>query len=150
MRMASQKNRALWVIAVLCFGLAFCGDSPNQSVAKLAPIQPNKTSELALAMRTLDSELVNVLAALGEDGSWDKAFLSALDLTELMPTDSSMLIPGYTAFAAAFGKHVKAFNERPSAEAYSAVVTGCLSCHQRACPGPIERINKRKLNYTSR
>ncbi len=148
MRQASKKNRAPWVIALVCFGLSFCGDEGKQA-AKLAPIQPNKTSELALAMRTLDSELVNLLAAHGEDGSWKKASLSALDLTELMPTDSSMLISGYTAFAAAFGKHVEAFNERPSAEAYSAVVNGCLSCHQQACPGPIERINKRKLNQTN-
>ena len=146
MRRVSKKNRAPWVISVLCVGLAFCGESANQSMPKLAPIQPNKTSELALAMRTLDSELVNLLAAHGEAGSWKEASLSTLDLTKLMPTDSSMLVPGYKAFAMAFGKHVKEFNALPSAETYSAVVIGCLSCHQQACPGPIERINKRKLN----
>ena len=46
----------------------------------------------------------------------------------------------------AFGKHIEAFNAAPSADTYSDVVNGCLSCHMQACPGPIERINKRQLN----
>jgi len=40
---------------------------------------------------------------------------------------------------------LEAFNAQPSADTYSEVVSGCLSCHMRACPGPIERINKRLL-----
>jgi len=98
-----------------------------------------------MAMRAMDSELVSLLARHAADDDWEGASLSELDLTHMMPTDSSMLVEGYTAFAIAFGKHVEAFNAQPSADTYSEVVNGCLSCHMRACPGPIERINKRQL-----
>ena len=129
----------------LTMGLAFCGQAPEQPQAKLAPLQPNRSSELAIAMRAMDGELVGLLARHAAEDDWGGASLSELDLTRMMPTDSSMLVEGYTAFAIAFGKHVEAFNAAPSADTYTNVVSGCLSCHMRACPGPIERINKRQL-----
>ena len=134
-----------WAVIAVTLGLAHCGQAPEQPQAKLAPLQPNRTSELAAAMRALDGELVELLAEHAGTDEWEGASLSGYDLTQLMPTDSSMLVDGYTAFAIAFGKHVEAFNSQPSADTYSEVVNGCLSCHMRACPGPIERINKRQL-----
>lgn len=135
-----------WVIVGLSLGLAFCGQAPEQPQAKLAPLQPNRSSELAMAMRAMDGELVSLLARHAAADDWEGASLSELDLTRMMPTDSSMLVEGYTAFAMAFSKHVEAFNAAPSTETYTNVVSGCLSCHMRACPGPIERINKRQLD----
>lgn len=143
--MQAPTRKTGWAVIAVTLGLAYCGQAPEQPHAKLAPLQPNRTSELAAAMRTMDSELVGLLARHAADDDWAGATLSALDLTHMMPTDSSMLVEGYTAFAIAFGKHVEAFNLQPSAETYSEVVSGCLSCHMRACPGPIERINKRQL-----
>lgn len=126
--------------------LAFCGepaaDGPH---GKLAPLQPNAHSELAKAMRQLDGELVALLAEQAPSGIWDGATLSRLPLAELAPTDSTMLVPGFQGFAMAFDQHVAAFNEAPSEATYQAVVNGCLSCHQRACPGPVSRIKKRRL-----
>ena len=96
-------------------------------------------------MRAMDGELVGLLARHAAEDDWEGASLSELDLTRMMPTDSSMLVEAYTAFAIAFSKHVEAFNATPSADTYTDVISGCLSCHMRACPGPIERINKRQL-----
>ena len=141
---ASTRN-AGWAVLALTLGLAFCGQAPEQPQAKLAPLQPNRSSELAMAMRAMDGELVSLLARHAAADNWEGASLSELDLTRMMPTDSSMLVEGYTAFAIAFSKHVEAFNANPSADTYTNVVSGCLSCHMRACPGPIERINKRQL-----
>ena len=129
----------------LTMALALCGQAPDQPQAKLAPLQPNRSSELAIAMRAMDGELVGLLARHAAEDDWEGASLSELDLTRMMPTDSSMLVEGYTAFAIAFGKHVEAFNAAPGADTYTDVVSGCLGCHMRACPGPIERINKRQL-----
>lgn len=143
--MKASARTAGWAIVALTLGLAFCGEAPEQPQAKLAPLQPNRSSELAIAMRSMDGELVNLLARHAEADDWEGAALSELDLTQMMPTDSSMLVEGYTAFAIAFSKHVESFNAAPSADTYTDVVSGCLSCHMRACPGPIERINKRQL-----
>lgn len=143
--MQASTRKMGWAVLALTLGLAFCGQAPEQPQAKLAPLQPNRSSELAMAMRAMDGELVSVLARHAAADDWEGASLSELDLTRMMPTDSSMLVEGYTAFAIAFSKHVEAFNAAPSADAYTDVVSGCLSCHMRACPGPIERINKRQL-----
>ena len=143
--MNASARTAGWVIVALTLGLAFCGQAPEQPQAKLAPLQPNRSSELAIAMRAMDGELVSLLARHAAADDWEGAVLSELDLTQMMPTDSSMLVEGYTAFAIAFSKHVEAFNAAPGADTYTDVVSGCLSCHMRACPGPIERINKRQL-----
>lgn len=144
--MNASARTSGWATLALTLGLAFCGEAPEQSQAKLAPLQPNLSSELAIVMRAMDSELVSLLARHAEEDNWDGATLTLLDLTRMMPTDSSMLVDGYRAYAMAFGKHIEAFNEAPSADTYSDVVNGCLSCHMQACPGPIERINKRQLN----
>ena len=143
--MQASTRKIGWSVIAITLGLAYCGQAPQQPQAKLAPLQPNRTSELAAAMRTMDSELVGLLGRHAADDDWEGATLSKLDLTHMMPTDSSMLVEGYMAFDIAFGEHVEAFNAQPSADTYSEVVSGCLSCHMRACPGPIERINKRQL-----
>lgn len=143
--MGASTRKMGWAVLALTLGLAFCGQAPEQPQAKLAPLQPNRSSELAMAMRAMDGELVSLLARHAASDDWEGASLSELDLTRMMPTDSSMLVEGYTAFAIAFSKHVEAFNAAPSADTYTNVVSGCLSCHMRACPGPIERINKRQL-----
>lgn len=94
----------------------------------------------------LDGELVAMRERHleGED-AWKDARLTVYDLNDLAPTDSTMFVDGYTAFAMAFHRHVEAFNAAPGEETYSGVVAGCMSCHQQACPGPLERIAKRQL-----
>ena len=47
--------------------------------------------------------------------------------------------------AMAFEQRIADFNAHPDAASYSMVVSGCISCHQKACPGPLERIAKREL-----
>lgn len=144
-RIPSQIGAACSLLA-LALLLNRCGESTNADVPMLAPTQPNESSELAHAMRVLDAELVELKSTFGQNESaWDGATISSLDLNQLEPTDSSMLVEGYTAYAIAFSKQVEAFNLAPNAETYDGVVTGCLNCHQRACPGPLERISKRRI-----
>lgn len=126
--------------------LAQCTPGEGQPHKKLAPVQPNHTSELAEAMRQLDAELVVFRDRFLEgDKSWSEAAFTEYDLNNLTPTDSSMFVEGYTAFALAFHKTVSDFNRAPGPDTYSGVVSGCESCHQKACPGPLERIAKRRL-----
>lgn len=126
--------------------LSQCGGAPSAPAPRLAPLQPNRSSDLAEAMREADGELVHLRQAFLEEGAdWAGTQLTVHDFNALMPTDSSMLVDGFQALAMAYQKRVLDFNAAPSAAAYSAVVTGCLSCHQKACPGPLERIAKREL-----
>ncbi len=123
-----------------------CGTAPSSSGPRLAPVQPNRTSPLAESMRQLDEELVDFRTRfLDVGGEWQGAAFTEYDLNDLAPTDSSMFVDGYQALAIAFEKRIADFNAHPSDDAYSMVVSGCISCHQKACPGPLERIAKRKL-----
>ncbi|HBP45425.1 MAG TPA: hypothetical protein DD635_05950 [Flavobacteriales bacterium] len=134
-----------WTIVALALVFSHCGQQLDPQ-AKLAKMQPNVSSELAVAMRAMDGELVSLIARHAREDDWGGAALTQFDLTQLMPTDSSMLVDGYSAFSIAFSKQIDAFNAAPSADTYSGVVSGCLSCHMHACPGPLARINKRRLD----
>ena len=142
------SRRSVLALALLSVAVVSCvsdvEDQTKSSKGKLAPIQPNKTSELALSMRNLDAELVLALEVLNSGKGVESLTITDHDFLELNPTDSSMLVDGFQSLSMAFSAHVKAFNDRPGTDTYSAVVGGCISCHQRACPGPLERIEKRQ------
>jgi hypothetical protein len=149
MGVKDYSGRRSVFVGVCLVGVALlsqCGQAPPAPTPRLAPLQPNRSSALAEAMREVDAELVQLRDAfLEEQADWAGAQLTAHDFNALMPTDSSMLVEGFQALAIAYQKRVLDFNAAPSADAYSAVVTGCVSCHQKACPGPLERIAKRVL-----
>ncbi len=113
---------------------------------RLAPVQPNYTSELAQSMRDLDAELLEIreLLEAGEDVEGKR--FTEYQFTALEPTDSSMLVEGFQALSMAFAHHVAEFNAAPAEETYSSVVGGCEACHMRSCPGPLQRIAKRYLS----
>jgi len=129
MRAALLSGVFLMTLALSLVQCAGGGEAPP-SAPRLAPAQPNVSSELALSMRDLDAELVSIRERLiaGEDIA--DARFTEHNFLELAPTDSSMLIEGFQAFTMA---------------KYEAVVGGCEACHMRSCPGPLERIAKRTL-----
>ena len=147
MPMDSGRFSAMLLMLVMGLGLVRCGSSESCEGAgpKLAPLQPNRSSELAEAMRQLDAELVSFREDHLAGDPWDGKAFTEYDLNALAPTDSSMFVDGYTAFAMAFHAHIAAFNADPDADTYMGVVNGCTSCHQKACPGPLDRIAKREL-----
>lgn len=147
-RADAGRLSAVLLMTAIAIGLARCGggESCEGGGAKLAPLQPNQSSALAEAMRHLDQELVSFREDHMEGVDWNGKAFTEYDLNALEPTDSSMFVEGYTAFAMAFHKQVAAFNAAPGADTYTGVVNGCASCHQRACPGPLDRIAKRALS----
>ena len=141
----SSKWGTALVLSAAVFMLSRCA-AESSSGPQLAPLQPNRSSELAASMRHLDAELVAIRTRITDgDGDWTGAALTEYDFNALAHTDSSMFVEGYTAFALAFHKRVADFNVAPGPDTYAGVVSGCTSCHQKACPGPLERIAKREL-----
>ena len=132
---------ALALSLVQCTG----GGQAPMSDPRLAPAQPNLSSELAMSMRDLDAELVSIRDRLiaGDDIS-DTRFTEHKFL-ELTPTDSTMLVEGFQSLTMAFERKVAEFNAAPDAARYEAVLGGCEACHMRSCPGPLQRIAKRNL-----
>jgi len=134
-------------LITLALSLVQCAGGGHEPASdpRLAPVQPNFSSELAISMRDLDAELVSIRERLiaGEDIS-DARFTEHKFL-ELTPTDSSMLVEGFQTLTLEFERQGAEFNAAPDAAKYEAVVGGCEACHMRSCPGPLERIAKRTL-----
>ena len=144
-------GRLLTSLGLLVFSLVLkqCAGAAvetGKTDPRLAPKQPNYTSELAQSMRDLDAELLEIRELLVAGEGADGRHLTEYQFTSLEPTDSSMLVDGFQAMSMAFSHYVAEFNAAPTAETYSAVVGGCEACHLRSCPGPLQRIAKRYLN----
>ena len=113
---------------------------------RLAPNQPNGSSPLASAMVAMDAQLQHTLEAVLTDPShtWEGRSLAAHALTGLEPTDDSMLNSHFEAHAPLYLLAIDQFNDAPSAATFNAVVQACTDCHLGTCPGPLDRIAKRR------
>ena len=133
---------------IVCFlSLMACQeDSPASEAPRLAPNQPNGSSVLAATMVAMDAQLQVTLESVMADPahSWQGRTLKTHDLLDSEPTDDSMINAHFEEHAPLYNLAISQFNERPSASTFNAVVQSCTDCHLGTCPGPLERIAKRR------
>ena len=130
---------------ILAFG---CASDRAQSSPqpRLAPSQPNGLSELAGTMVAMDNQLARILKNMDETGfSWENQSLDVHSLLDRHPTDGSIVNRHFEDHAPLYRQAIDQFNASPSAEAFNHVVDACKSCHLGTCPGPLERIEKRRV-----
>jgi hypothetical protein len=128
------------VVILLCVCLfAACQQVDKQS--KQTVIDPNNTSEMALLMRDMFSELEGIKEKIqkGEDISNEQLDFELIH--KQTPTDESFLKEGLESMSTAYAYSVEAFNTQPSSKSFSSIVNNCMSCHTMLCPGPLERID---------
>ena len=102
---------------------------------------PNDTSEMALMMRGLYDDMLDLKNELNAGRSLEEARLNFEPIHHHSPTDSSFIKPGFMDHSATFSRAVALFNENPGEDTYRGVMMGCVSCHQALCPGPLVRID---------
>lgn len=130
---------------ILAFGCA-SDRAPSSPQPRLAPSQPNGLSELAGTMVAMDNQLARILKNMDETGfSWENQSLDVHSLLDRHPTDGSMVNRHFEDHAPLYRQAIAQFNASPSAEAFNRVVDACKSCHLGTCPGPLERIKKRRV-----
>jgi len=97
-------------------------------------------------MVAMDSQLQVVLETVMADPNhaWEGYTLASHDLLALEPTDNSMVNAHFTTHAPLYLQAIAQFNEAPSADHFNAVVSACADCHHGTCPGPLNRIEKRR------
>ena len=132
------------LICVLVIQTLFACSSQKKS----APLNPNGDSELALLMRDMWTDGMDIKEAI-EKGKVPKSHIDVSKLLTAEPTDSAQVAtPAYQAYAKVYEQ---AYTELMAAEgdeikpAYNNLVETCISCHQSTCPGPIVRIKKMEL-----
>lgn len=133
------------LVAAACW--ASCASEPAPcSAPTLAPNQPNGSSALASTMVAMDAQLQATLEAVMADPEhrWEGRTLRDHDVLDLEPTDASMINAHFEAHAPLYRLAIEQFNKTPSASTFNAVVQACTDCHLGTCPGPLERIAKRR------
>jgi len=128
---------------IIIIGVILLFAACQQKEAKVTQtiIDPNNTSEMALLMRDMFSqlELVKQKILLGDDISQEQFNFDLIH--KQTPTDESFLKEGLESMSTAYAYSVKSFNELPSSKNFSSIVNNCMSCHTMLCPGPLERID---------
>jgi hypothetical protein len=145
-----KRSHLVTLVALLGVAFVQCGNQDTSTCTgpKLAPNQPNGSSALASVMVAMDSQLevMHRSAMTNPDHDWSDQRLVAHDLLGQDPTDASMVNAHFGEHAPLYAKAIEQFNAAPSAERFNAIVTACSQCHQGTCPGPLERIEKRRVS----
>ena len=120
--------------------------SPAQN--SVAPLNPNGDSELALLMRSMYDDGMEMKLAL-KNGDTPQSHIDIAKLYTSEPTVTGKAdTPEYQAFALAYEaahKGLEEAQEDQKTQAYKTLVNSCIACHKSVCPGPIVRIEKMKL-----
>jgi len=129
---------------LLCVSL-FAACQQTDQTKTVTVIDPNNTSEMALLMRDMFSELEDIKEKIqqGEDISTKQLDFELIH--KQTPTDESFLKEGLESMSKAYAYSVETFNEEPSSKNFSSIVNNCMSCHTMLCPGPLERIDNLTL-----
>lgn len=104
-------------------------------------------SELALLMRTMHQELIEVkdLVAAGAPLP-DSVQLTYEKIKTAHKTKGMGQGPEFDAFSTIFLTRVDSLEKVQDIATYNSMVQSCLDCHNNYCPGPIPKIKKMKIS----
>jgi hypothetical protein len=106
-------------------------------------INPNGDSELALLMRNMfsESDSLKQLVVAGKTLSGLKRFE---DIHTAIATDPTVRGPVFDAFSDAYINAIKQLESSDSSSVlkFNNIVTQCMNCHSKFCPGPKKRIKQ--------
>jgi hypothetical protein len=134
------------LMMLMACSLTITFSSCSRSEAK--PLNPNGDSELALVMRSMHENGMEVKQQLlrGEkpELNYDCPKLYTAKATQ----PEKVATPLYEGYANAFESSVKAFEQEFNADrvgTYHSMIDACMNCHQEICPGPMVKIKKMYL-----
>ncbi|RLD19821.1 MAG: hypothetical protein DRI69_07510 [Bacteroidetes bacterium] len=149
-----MKNSYLLIALVaLIFTLGCTGQKNTAKKSSteensIAPLNPNGDSELALLMRSMYDDGMEMKLAIN-NGEIPE---SHIDISKMRTSEPSVAgkadTPEYQAYTLAYEAAFKGLKEAQGdqkTQAYETLVNTCIACHRSECPGPIVRIEKMKL-----
>jgi cytochrome c553 len=134
-----MKHSLFFLFAfVICIG---CEQQLNTK--SNSHINPNGDSELALLMRNMfsESDSLKQLVVAGKTLSGLKRFE---DIHTAIATDPTVHGPVFDAFSDAYINAIKQLESSDSSSVlkFNNIVTQCMNCHSKFCPGPKKRIKQ--------
>jgi len=134
------------------FLLIFFGCSNSKNECENEQINPNGESELALLMRDIHQNTLEIKNNLFLNDSIENKLNSSLidefkynyqAIKTANPTESNLRDDGiYNGYADLYINSVDKFLNDKSQKNYNSMVTNCIQCHQHFCLGAISKINK--------
>lgn len=127
-------------IALGVFALSCTTESSGQK-----PLNPNGDSELALLMRLMYEDGMEIREQIRRGEKPDIEFDFENIHTAQATDPARMKTSDFDVFAASYVQAVQAYNNARKEEAeiyFNGIVTACMNCHQSICPGPSVRIKK--------
>ncbi len=137
---------------ILFFSLIIaCSNSKKECEEQ--PINPNGESELALLMRELHNNTLDIKKNLFLNDSTSVNELSAdfvdkfkynyLAIRTASPTESNLRKNGiYNGYADLYINSSEKFLKYNSKKNYNLMINNCIQCHEHFCLGAISKINK--------
>ncbi|MDC1063574.1 hypothetical protein OAQ16_03935 [Flavobacteriales bacterium] len=143
-------KRLLYIIVFL-FMLFGCSNNQNECIDN--QINPNGDSELAIVMRNLFDNSLEIKSHIIEldDFKSNKLPSKLIEkysynlnlLHSAKPTDKNLKDDGiYQAFANAYINTSEKLTNNLSQKNFNAMVNNCIQCHEKFCLGTIQKINK--------
>ena len=137
---------------ILFFSLIIACSNPKKECEE-QPINPNGESELALLMRELHNNTLDIKKNLFLNDSTNVNELSAdfvdkfkynyLAIRTASPTDSNLRKNGiYNGYADLYINSSEKFLKYNSKKNYNLMINNCIKCHEHFCLGAISKINK--------
>ncbi len=144
-----QSKITLFIIALFFPSfLVSCNESKqcaSEESAQVEPINPNGDSELALLMRAMFDDAMQMKKQVANG----QPVTSKLDYEKILTAHATQpekaASPEYKAFATGYLQTMKALETATPQQAstiYDNMVENCMACHQVLCPGPMVKIRK--------
>ncbi len=135
-------------ILVFCFVMLLSCADTNNNKPFVHPINPNGDSELALLMRDMFEEGMNMREEV-KQGKIPTSILEFEKIHSAKATEPEKAASDeYKEYSDSFLQTIAALktgDEEDATHLYTAMVNSCMSCHQAMCPGPMVRIKKMYL-----
>lgn len=122
---------------------------PACSNTEAKPLNPNGDSELALVMRHMHDNGMEVKQQLLKGEKPELKYECSKLYTAKATEPEKVASPVYEGYANAFETSVKTFEQEFNADkigTYQNMVDACMNCHREVCPGPMRKIQKMYLS----
>lgn len=111
-------------------------------------LNPNGDSELAVLMRAMYEETMEMKKALKEGKKYDHSFEEEAIFTATPTEEGKNVTDSYKAFAQHYLYVMEQYanaSDKDLRGSYEQIVGNCQSCHKAICPGPLRRIRHLEL-----
>jgi len=117
----------------------------KESAVTKKVVNPNGDSELALLMRDMYNEAVEVKKQIKNKEPIELSLDYEKILSAHATEPEKAASPEFKAFAKSYLQTIEAIKTAKSSEKlvhYNSMVNNCIACHKTLCPGPLVRIKK--------